>query len=70
MFFGNKLENGLSHDRNRWEKIGKDTERYEKIGIDAERWEKMGKDGSCIGECCLHVMLQTRTYSLTAGSPT
>jgi len=30
-FFEIKLENGLSHDRNRWEKIGKDAERYKKI---------------------------------------
>jgi hypothetical protein len=32
------LENGLSHDRNRWEKMQKDTKRYEKIGKDGERW--------------------------------
>jgi len=38
-FFGIKLENGLSHDRNRWEKIQKDT----------KRWEKVGIDSSCIG---------------------
>jgi len=41
LFFGNKLENGLSHDRNRWEKIGKDAERYRKIGKDTKRWGKM-----------------------------
>ena len=30
-FFEIKLGNGLSHDRNRWEKIGKDGKRYKKI---------------------------------------
>jgi len=50
-FFENKLENGLSHDRNRWEKMQKDTKRYRKIGKDAKRWGKMGIDAGCIGEC-------------------
>jgi len=40
LFLEIKLENGLSHDRNRWEKIRKDTKRY----------RKMGKDGGPIGE--------------------
>jgi len=44
-FFGIKLGNGLSHDRNRWEKIGKDAERYKKIQKDRKRYEKMQKDG-------------------------
>jgi hypothetical protein len=30
-FFEIKLENGLSHDRNRWEKIGKDAKRLGKM---------------------------------------
>jgi len=37
LFFGNKLENGLSHDRIRWEKMQKDTKRYRKIGKDTKR---------------------------------
>jgi hypothetical protein len=49
-FFEIKLENGLSHDRNRWEKIGKDTKRYRKIGKGGKRWEKMAIDCSLIGE--------------------
>jgi len=40
LFFEIKLEKGLSHDRNRWEKIQKDRKRY----------DKMGKDGGCIRE--------------------
>jgi|GEM_PF-4070703 len=27
---------------------------------DRKRYEKIGKDGGCVGECCFHVMLQTR----------
>ena len=60
-FFEAKLENGLSHDRNRWEKIGKDAKRYRKIGKDTKRWKKMGIDGGLIGERGFPVMLQTRT---------
>jgi hypothetical protein len=66
-FFEIMLENGLSHDRNRWEKMQKDIKRYKKMGKDRNRCEKMGKDGVCIEECCFHVMLQTHACSLTAG---
>jgi hypothetical protein len=59
-FFEIELENVLTHDRIRWEKMGIDAERYEKIGKDRNRYKKIGKDGGCIEECCFHVMLQTR----------
>jgi len=66
LFFESKLENVLSHDRNRWEKIGKDAERYRKIGKDTKRWGKIAAVSENAG---FHV-LPTCMYSLTAGSPT
>jgi len=41
LFFENKLENGLSHDGNRWEEIRKDRNRCKKIQKDRKKWEKM-----------------------------
>ena len=55
-FFGNKLENGLSHDRNRWKKIGE----YGK------KWESTA---GLLENAGFHV-LQTRTYSLATVFPT
>jgi len=50
LFFENKLGNGLTHDRNRWEKIQKDRKRCKKMAKGGKRLEKMGKDGGCVGE--------------------